>query len=302
MKILVTGGAGFLGSHICLRLLNKGHEVICLDNLSTGTKQNMMEFLYNPLFHFIIHDITEPFPAANVDMIVHCAIPDLKDPLHFIKSCSYGTFNVAGMARRNNARLVCLAGNQIYGIQNNAMEERLLLDYLDEASAGYQVMEAILNNYKGMDARVLRIFDTFGPKMNTESMISKLFTAVAKGKDFELPYSGRSPVSFCYVNDIVDAFSCAANLSKESFSSPMNLGAKESIYLEDFVRYLTELGDYKGKITLGQEYRALGSSPNLGKAHEVLKWSPKISYEEGIKRTLDFYKSGPDRDYLDGGV
>lgn len=287
MKILVTGGAGFIGSHICFKLLKKGHEVICLDNLSTGSKRNTMEFMYNPLFHLIIHDITEPFPAANVDLIVHCAIPDRRDPLHFLKTCSYGTFNVAGMARRNNSKLICLASSEIYSTRQNAMEERLGIDDLEDDTSGYQMMESILKNYKYLDVRILRVFDTYGPKMSSNHFFHGLFRDITSGKDVYLPYSSSSDIALCFVSDVVDGFSQAVNMKK--LNGPLNIGADKLIKLGELVDTIKEKSGSKSVVTYESKSYLLRGYPYLSKIQEEMNWSPKVDYEAGIEKTVKHY-------------
>jgi len=301
MKFLVTGVAGFMGSNICLRILNKGHEVIGLDNLSTGSKSNMLEFMYNPLFHFIIHDMTESFPAANVDFIIHCAFPDLKDPLHYLKTCSYGTFNVAGMARRNNAKLICITGDRIYGsnLASNVSEDvPYIINPTDAIGTGMQIMESILNNYKTLDIRILRVFNSYGPKMEKKSFIGSLMKSIMTKKKIDIPFNPKTPINFCFVDDIIDGVSCAMDLDK--FGSPINLGSENNILLGDFVNLVIKESKSKCKVSYAPSLGAedLGIIPNVDKAKKLLHWKQKIDYPKGIKIYIEYLKQGRNK-YLD---
>jgi len=286
MKFLVTGCAGFLGSNICLRLLNKGHEVIGLDNLSTGRKSNMLEFMYNPLFHFIIHDITEPFPAANVDVIVHCAVSDLKDPLHFLKTCSYGTFNVAGMARRNNAKLICITNYNTYNEKTKNIRDTLF--------SGFQIMEEILNNYKTLDVRIIKVFNAYGSKSPKNSYVHTLVKDISDKKELKLPVSPMTPINFCYIKDIIDGIACAIDIDKSKFNSPITLGSETVIPLEDFVNIIIKETKSKCNVSYLSDHipKDIGNIPNIIKAKKILHWSQKIDYAKGISLYVEFLNEG----------
>jgi len=295
IKVLVTGGAGFIGSNVCQRLVNKGHEVICLDNLSTGYKKNMLEFMYNPLFHFIIHDITEPFPAANVDAVIHCATPDLKDPLHFLKTCSYGVFNVAGMARRNNAKLICISGDSIYGTNlacGSKEEEVAIVSPTDTLCVGHQAMESILSNYKTLDVRILRLFNTYGPKMPRNHIIHLLINDILSKKNLSIPFNPKTVLNFCFISDILDGISCTFDLDK--FSSPINLASENQIYLDEFISLVLEESESDCKVSYISDHKPseFFKQPNIEKAKKVLHWSQKTNYKTGIKQYIDYLSKG----------
>lgn len=299
-KVVVTGGLGFIGSNICLRLLNKGHEVICLDNLSSGRKRNMMEFLYNPLFHFIIHDITDPFSISGIDLIIHCATPDLIDPLHFLKTCSYGAFTVAGMARRNSAKLICLSSNKVYGSNSSDISESNV-DVInpDILSTGINTLESILRNYTTLDTKILRIFDVYGPKMDTSSFIYENLRRIDKGEAVSISAHPASKICSCYIDDVVDAVCCAMEikLSEKIF----NIGSKQDITFEDFFKLAVQLSESKSTIKYSwkdeKDILNLGDIANTEKASENLRWKAKFDYTLGLKKLLNFIRIGPDRDY-----
>ena len=301
MKVLVTGGAGFIGSNVCQRFVNKGHEVICLDNLSTGYKNNMLEFMYNPLFHFIIHDITEPFPAANVDAVIHCATPDLKDPLHFLKTCSYGIFNVAGMARRNNAKLICISGDSIYGSNlacGSTEDEVGILSPADTLCVGHQAMESILNNYKTLDVRIVRLFNTYGPKMSRKHILHVLIKDIISKKTLNIPFNPKTVLNFCFIADILDGISCTFDLAKDKFNSPINLASENQIYLDEFVSLVKEETESVCNVSYISEHRPseFFKQPNIEKAKKVLHWSQKVDYKKGIKAYIEYIRQGRNED------
>lgn len=304
LKIVVTGGSGFIGSNVCLRLLNKGHEVICLDNLSTGCKKNMMEFLFNPLFHFIVHDITTPFSISGIDLVIHCATPDLRDPLHFLKTCSYGAFTAAGIARRNNAKLICISSNKAYGDQSsNRPEETNILINPDTTSIGINTMESILGNYNSLDVKILRIYDVYGPKMIQSSFIYETLRMISRGEDIKFDFNATSRICSCYIDDVVDSVCCAMEM--KGISSILNIGATSDILVEDFCKMaVSEIGS-KSKIEYSQfdnlhESLFFGNFADTSRAMKDINWKPKVAYSTGIKKILAFIKNGPDRDYEKG--
>lgn len=292
MKVLIAGGAGFIGSHICLRFINKGHEVICLDNLSTGPKRNMLEYLYNPLFHFVIHDVTEPFPAANVDLVIHCAIPDLRDPLHFLKTCAYGAFNVAGMARRNNAPLVCITGSSIYGesiSEAPISEDAAIVNYIEAgrtgdvttSCAGHQIVETILNNYKTIDARILRVFEAYGPRMSDSSLIKQIIEKAIENKPIKLDYPEELVLGSCFVSDVVDAICCAASLEKHLFMGPINLGAADTITLGELIKAVVEAAKSRSRVSFGEKPMPAVNLPDIERAAKILNLEAENRLREG---------------------
>lgn len=286
MKILVTGGAGFLGSNICLRLLNKNHEVICLDNLSTGYKSNIMEFMYNPKFHFILHDITEPFHAANVDLVIHCAIPDLKDRLHFLKTCSYGSYTVAGIARRNKARLIVLGSYKYYDTYSASTES--------DEYVGYRMMENIFKNYNTLDIRILRMFPAYGPKMQPDSKLGKFFIDAVNEIGIKCPFTKDSIFSHLFIKDLVDAVCCAMEI--DDFEGPLDVSVENFTDYGDIADELKKLCEKDLEISF-DEATCTFKGRDISKLKKVLKWRQKVDYIEGIKHTYKFFKEGPDRDY-----
>ena len=311
MKFLVIGGAGFIGSNVCLRLLNKGHEVICLDNLSTGSKRNMMEFMYNPLFHFIIHDITTPIPVSNVDAIIFCALPSIKyDVLHFLKTCSYGAFNIAGIARRNESRIIWIRDNDFYNDLTfkdvtegtwadpmRAITYAPNIDFSIERQHGNAMIESIFSNYSYLDIRSIITPTVYGPKMSSASFVGTVINKILskKEKSLNIPLDiNMSSVSALYIDDLMDAVSFAIDAPKNIFKNivfnPPEIKLKQII---DYVNTNNK------EIVTGTENFKLGYP--LGGSwdfpEELKLWPAAIDYEVGIKRTVKFFLEGPDRDY-----
>ncbi len=299
-KVVVLGGAGFLGSNICLRLLNKGHEVICIDNLSTGCKKNMMEFLFNPLFHFIVHDITTPISISGIDVVIHCALPDLRDPLHLIKTASYGAFTAAGIARRNNAKLICLSSNKAYGENSDVLSEDTKdINNPDLITMSINTMESIIRNYSSLDIRIIRLYDVYGPKMNPTQFIYDSLRKIQKKENLILPYHPSSEICSCFIDDVVDAVCCSMEMKKTA--EVLNIGSDNSIDLESFLKIAMDIEGYKNDITYmfkdDSYIKKLGRLSNCSLANDVLKWKQKVDYRKGIEKLLSFIKLGPDRDY-----
>ena len=298
MKVLVTGGAGFIGSHICKRLLDKNYEVICLDNLSTGYKQNVMEFLYNPKFNFIIHDVTDPFPAANVDIIIHCAIPDLEDPLHFYKTCSYGTYNVAGMARRNKAKVIFLSSSLYYGHTgecSTAEDSHIILDSRapkEEKTLirGYQLAESILSEYTQLDTRIIRLHDVFGPKMRQDHWLSKIILAsISKEKTLTLDnnFLYHDTTSLCYIEDAIDLVSCAVEIEK--FPNPMNM-SDEQVTISKIMNEIENINNHKLELIFSNYLESRLAKNITTIIHNAPYRRNKIGIQEGLNRTIDYFK------------
>lgn len=294
MKFLVIGGAGFIGSNLCQRLLLKGHEVICLDNLSTGFKQNIVSFVYNPSFNFVLHDITEPYAAANVDCIIHCANPVLSDSLHFLKTCSQGAFNVAGIARRNNARVIYLSNSEIYGniYDLKLPEEGNSVINNNTVASGYLMAEAIFNNYKNLDVRILRLFDVYGPRMPEKHIFRKVINDFVLKKNSEENYSLESVIYSCYIDDVIDGIFLA--LESKNFYGPMNIGNSEGISLK---KLLTQIGN-SYDLTIPEENNDelvsyFFKCPNTHKIESLLKWSIKKDYFSGMDETISFFTEKP---------
>lgn len=307
MKILVTGGAGFIGSHLCEYLLEKEHYVICVDNLFTGNKENIKHLLPNPNFRFLPHDIINPLHLQqHVDQIYNLACP--ASPVHYqdnairtIKANTLGVINVLGIAKLHKARILQASTSEVYGdpIEHpqkesykgnvNPMGPRACYD------EGKRVAEALFFDYhrqNNMDIRVVRIFNTYGPRMamNDGRVVSNFIISALNNKDIPIYGDGSQTRSFCYVADLVEGLYTMMNT--ENFYGPVNLGNPCEFSMLDFAKKIIEMSGSNSKMS----YHPLPADdpkqrrPDISLAKEKLEWEPKISLDEGLKRTVDYFK------------
>jgi UDP-glucuronate decarboxylase len=305
MRILVTGGAGFIGSHLCQRLLNEDHEVICLDNLFTGSKKNIAHLISNNNFEFIRHDITQPI-LLEVDQIYHLACP--ASPVHYqynpvktVKTNVMGTINALGIAKRVKARILLASTSEIYGdpeVHPQVEEYRGNVNTLGPRSCydeGKRMAETLMMDYhrqNGVDTRIIRIFNTYGPNMHPEDgrVVSNFIMQALRGEKITIYGEGKQTRSFCYVDDLVDGI--IKMMNQENTIGPVNLGNPDERTILDLANLITT------KIGSGELcYEGLPKDdptrrkPNIDKAEKYLSWSPKVSIEEGLDKTITYFRS-----------
>ena len=304
MKILVTGGAGFIGSHLCQKLLELGKEVICIDNYFTGTKKNV-EFL-NDFKHFkmIEHDITEPL-KIKVDGIYNLACPASpryyqEDPVKTIKTNVHGSINMLELAKNNDAKILQASTSEVYGNPTvhpqpesyhgsvNPIGPRACYD------EGKRASETLFSDYHrqyNVDVRIARIFNTYGPRMevNDGRVISNFFIQALKKTPITIYGDGNHSRSFCYIDDLVDGL---IRLMKSNISTPINLGNPNEISILSLAKEIKKITKSSSEIIFKDlpVDDPLKRKPDIRNAKELLKWSPKISREEGLLRTYDYYK------------
>ena len=306
-KILVTGGAGFLGSHLCERLLNDGHEVACLDNYFTGQKQNVVHLLKNPYFELIRHDVTMPF-FIEVDEIYNLACP--ASPIHYqynpiktIKTSVMGAINMLGLAKRIKAKIVQSSTSEVYGDPQvhpqtesywghvNPIGERSCYD------EGKRAAETLFINYhkqNNVRIKIIRIFNTYGPRMhpNDGRVVSNFIVQALKGENISIYGDGGQTRSFCYVDDLIDGMVRMMN-SREDFTGPVNIGNPGEFTILQLAQKVIALTNSSSKII----YQPLPSDdpmqrkPDITLARKELGWEPHIHLEEGLIKTIDFFKS-----------
>jgi UDP-glucuronate decarboxylase len=304
MRILVTGGAGFIGSHLCERLLGDGHEVICLDNFFTGNKRNVAALLANSSFELIRHDITEPI-LLEVDRIYNLACP--ASPIHYqynpvktIKTSVLGTINMLGLAKRVRARILQASTSEVYGDpQVHPQPEEYwgnvnpigIRSCYDE---GKRVAETLMMDYhrqNGVDIRIVRIFNTYGPRMavNDGRVVSNFIVQALRGEDLTVYGDGGQTRSFCYVDDLVDGL--VRMMECEGFSGPVNLGNPTETTILEFARRITELTGSKTKIVFNPlpADDPKQRQPDIRLAKERLGWEPKVGLDTGLKSTIDYF-------------
>lgn len=305
-KILVTGGAGFLGSHLCDRLIEAGNEVICVDNLFTGSKDNISHLLSNPRFTFICHDITEPLYDVDVDQIYNLACPASPpfyqfDPIKTAKTSVYGAINMLGLAKRCQAKILQASTSEVYGdplvhpqpesYRGNVNTHGIRSCY-DE---GKRMAEALFFDYHrqhNVDIKVIRIFNTYGPRMNPNDgrVVSNFIVQALKGEDITIYGDGKQTRSFCYVDDLIEGM--IRMMNSKDFTGPVNLGNPGEFTMLELAQKVLELTRSDSKLV----YMPLpGDDPTQRKpvidlAKEKLDWEPSIALEEGLKKTIAYFK------------
>ena len=305
MRILVTGGAGFLGSHLCERLLKEGHEVLCLDNFFTGRKNNIMGFLKDPAFELVRHDIVLPI-LLEVDKIYHLACP--ASPIHYqynpvktIKTNILGTLNMLGIAKRTKARILLASTSEVYGdpIMHPQTESYWgnvnpigIRSCYDEGKRASETLMMDYHRQNRVDIKIVRIFNTYGPRMLQDDgrVVSNFIVQALKGRDITVYGEGSQTRSFCYVDDLVDGM--VRMMDSENFIGPVNLGNPEEYTILDFAKKIVAMTGSKSKII----HQPLPSDdptqrqPDITLAGTKLGWKPKVSVDDGLKRTIAYFK------------
>ncbi len=304
-RVLVTGGAGFLGSHLCDRLIELGEDVICLDNLFTGHKNNIRHLLGHPNFEFIRHDITEPI-YVEVDQIYNLACP--ASPIHYqynpiktAKTSVIGTLNMLGLAKRVNAKILQASTSEVYGdpeVHPQPENYRGCVNPIGIRSCydeGKRMAETLCFDYyrqHGVKIKVARIFNTYGPRMsvNDGRVVSNFIVQALKKEDITLYGSGLQTRSFCYVDDLIDGLIRLMN-SKEGFTGPCNIGNPEEFTMLQLAQKIIDLTGSDSKIIykpLPQD-DPLQRKPMIDLAKQELNWNPKIQLEEGLSYTIKYF-------------
>ena len=303
-RILITGGAGFLGSHLCERLLNQDHEIICLDNLFTGRKQNIAHLMNHPNFEFIRHDITEPI-CVEVDQIYNLACP--ASPPHYqynasktIKTSVMGAINVLGLARRLRARVFQASTSEIYGDPEVHPQPESYWGHVNTIGVrscydeGKRVAETLFFDYhrqNGVDIRVVRIFNTYGPRMLPDDgrVVSNFIVQALRGEDLTIYGDGSQTRSFCYVDDLISGF--VKFMETDDFTGPVNLGNPGEFTMLELAELVLKKIGGKSKIT----FRPLPADdprqrqPDITLAKNRLGWEPKVPLTEGLDHTIAYF-------------
>ncbi len=305
-RILVTGGAGFIGSHLCERLLNEGNEVICLDNYFTGSKQNIVHLLDNPYFELIRHDVTHPY-FIEVDEIYNMACP--ASPVHYqfnpiktIKTSVMGAINMLGLAKRIHAKILQASTSEVYGDPEVHPQKE---DYWGNVNPigirscydeGKRCAESLFFNYhtqNQVDIKVIRIFNTYGPRMNPNDgrVVSNFIVQALKGEDITIFGDGKQTRSFQYVDDLIEGTIRMMN-SRKDFLGPVNIGNPNEFTMLELAEKVIALTGSKSKLT----FMPLPSDdptqrrPDISLAKKELNsWEPKVQLEEGLKRTITYF-------------
>ncbi|MDA9317221.1 SDR family oxidoreductase [Puniceicoccaceae bacterium] len=304
MRILITGGAGFLGSHLCKRLLNEGHEVICLDNFFTGSKHNILALSENPNFDFMRHDVIDPF-KVEVDQIYNLACP--ASPVHYqynaiktIKTSVMGAINCLGLGKRLGARVFQASTSEVYGDPSvNPQPEEYwgnvntigIRSCYDEGKRCAETLFMDYHRQNGVDIRIARIFNTYGPNMCPDDgrVVSNFIVQSLKGKDITVYGEGQQTRSFCYCDDMIDGF--IRLMGQGETVGPMNIGNPGEFTIHELAEKIIKMTGSQSKIV----YEALPSDdpkqrqPDITQARKVLGWEPKISLDQGLKPTIEYF-------------
>ena len=306
MRILITGGAGFLGSHLCDRLIEQGHEVICLDNFFTGRKTNIQHLLGNSQFELVRHDVIDPF-KFEVDRIYNLACPASPphyqyNPIKTMKTSVMGAINCLGLAKRVKARVFQASTSEVYGDPNVHPQQESYWGHVNPIGLrscydeGKRAAETLFFDYhreNGVDIRVIRIFNTYGPRMLPDDgrVVSNFIVQALQGRDLTVYGDGSQTRSFCYVDDLVDGF--MRFMEQEKIVGPMNLGNPGEFTMLQLAELVLEKVGGKSKIT----HMPLPSDdpkqrrPDITLAKETLGWEPKVRLEQGIEKTISYFKS-----------
>ncbi|WP_407447077.1 UDP-glucuronic acid decarboxylase family protein [Fibrobacter sp.] len=306
MRCLVTGGAGFLGSHLCERLLNDGHEVLCLDNYFTGRLQNVSHLRDNRNFELIRHDVTEPI-LLEVDRIFNLACP--ASPVHYqfnpvktIKTSVMGAINMLGLAKRVHARILQASTSEVYGDPAVHPQKE---DYWGNVNPigirscydeGKRVAETLFMDYhrqNKVDIRIVRIFNTYGPRMlmNDGRVVSNFIVQALKGEDLTIYGDGSQTRSFCYVDDLIEAF--VRMMDQDEIIGPVNIGNPGEFTMLELAHAVLEQTGSKSKIV----YQPLpGDDPKMRRpditlAKKTLGWEPKVNLFDGLQKTIEYFKT-----------
>lgn len=310
MRILITGGAGFLGSHLCDRFLTESHEVIAMDNLITGNTANIEHLAGNDHFLFIKHDVTHYiYVEGPLDAVLHFASPAspidyLEYPIQTLKVGALGTHKALGLAKAKNARFLLASTSEVYG---DPLVHPQTEDYwgnvnpigprgvYDEAKRFAEAMTMAYHRYHGVDTRIARIFNTFGPRMRlNDGRVVPNFTAQAlAGKPLTVYGNGTQTRSFCYVSDLVEG---VYRLLFSGESDPVNIGNPREMTILEFARKVIELANSPSQITFVQpeDVRIKDDpkvrQPDISKARRVLGWEPQVGLEEGLRKTIEWFR------------
>ena len=305
MRILVTGGAGFIGSHLCERLLDAGNEVICLDNFFTGRRENILPLLDNHRFEMVRHDVIEPI-LLEVDQIYNLACP--ASPVHYqynpvktVKTNVMGTINMLGLAKRVRARILQASTSEVYGdpLEHPQTEKYWgnvnpigLRSCYDE---GKRLAETLMMDYhrqSKVDIRIARIFNTYGPRMLEDDgrVVSNFVVQALRGEDLTIYGQGDQTRSFCYVDDLVEGLMRLMNAA--GLNDPVNLGNPGEFTIKELAEHVIEICGAKS----GVKYLALPQDdpkqrkPDIGRAQELLKWNPTVPLREGLEKAVAYFR------------
>ena len=306
-NILVTGGAGFIGSHLCKYLIDLGQKVVCLDNLFTGSLSNIQEIYNHPNFEFVNHDITEPYFRENIDEIYNLACP--ASPIHYqfnpiktVKTCTIGVINMLGLAKKNNAKILQASTSEVYGDPNIHPQNETYNGNVnpigprscyDEGKRCSETLFMDYNREHKLKIKIIRIFNTFGPNMATNDgrVVSNFILQAISGNDLTIYGDGTQTRSFQYIDDLIEAMIKMMNTDND-FLGPINIGNPNEITMNKLASIILSLTNSKSKIS----YKELPQDdpkrrrPDTKLAKMYLGWEPNYSLEDGLSKTINYFK------------
>ncbi|MCL1912251.1 MAG: SDR family oxidoreductase [Leptospirales bacterium] len=306
-RVLVTGGAGFIGSHLCERLLQTGAEVLCADNLFCSTKENIYHLLQNPRFEFIRHDITFPL-YVEVDEIYNLACPASpihyqRDPVSTLKTSVHGAINMLGLSKRLKVKILQSSTSEVYGDpQEHPQTEQYwgnvnpigIRSCYDEGKRAAECLFFDYHRQYALPIKVVRIFNTYGPRMhpNDGRVVSNFIVQALQGKNITIYGDGSQTRSFCYVDDLVTGLIAMMDTTASDFTGPINIGNPDEFTIAELARLIIKLTGSASRL----EYRELPQDdpirrkPDISLAKSVLNWSPSVFLEEGLKKTIKYFR------------
>lgn len=306
-QILVTGGSGFLGSHLCDKLISYDNQVICVDNFFTGNKKNIQHLIGNPNFELIRHDITFPL-YLEIDQIFNLACPASPiyyqhDPVQTLKTNVHGAINMLGLAKRTGAKILQASTSEVYGDPDIHPQIESYWGHVNPIGLrscydeGKRCAETLFFDYHrqhNLTIKVIRIFNTYGPRMqlNDGRVVSNFIVQALKGENITVYGNGQQTRSFCYVDDLINALVLMMNTNDE-ITGPINLGNPNEFTVLELAEYVIKLTNSKSKIIFNPlplddpKQR----QPDISKANQLLNWTPKVSLEDGLKETIQFFKN-----------
>jgi UDP-glucuronate decarboxylase len=308
-RVLVTGGAGFLGSHLCERLLSDGHDVLCVDNFFTGSKANVAHLLSNAHFELLRHDITFPL-YVEVDEIYNLACPASPihyqyDPVQTTKTSVHGAINMLGLAKRVRAKILQASTSEVYGDPEVHPQRESYWGHVNPIGLrscydeGKRCAETLFFDYRrqhDLRIKVARIFNTYGPRMhpNDGRVVSNFIVQALKGEPITIYGEGKQTRSFCYVSDLIDGFIRLMG-TPDDFTGPVNLGNPGEFTIYQLAEQVLKLTDSRSKL----EHKPLPSDdpmqrqPDISLAKSALGWEPRIALDEGLVKTIDYFRGAP---------